>query len=463
LVVDIKMITDKTTLQKVQDVNPTEDDLRLLETVYLNPWISSIKLPNDDWLDPYGKQARFLRCSTRECLFGGAAGPGKSWSLMMAALQYVTEPQYNALILRRTYKDLALPGALMDVSHQWLDGISVNGETAHWDAVEKQWTFPSGATITFGYLATQKDLDQYQGAQWQFVGFDELTQFIEPHYLYLFSRNRTTKDDPIPLRIWSTSNPGGRGHNWVKQRFLVEGETKGRTVIRAWARDNPYLDSVEYEKSLQNLDPVTRAQLLDGNWDQVATGGFFLRQWFETLPTIPAGSTRVRFWDIAATPKSASGRDPDWTAGALVAIKDGVYYLVNIVKTQSTAHDVESLIRRTADADGPGTAIVMEQEPGASGIQVLDYYRRNVLQDRNLKAYRPTGPKQSRIAIVSSHAEAGNLKLISGAWISDFLDEAELYPDGAHDDQLDAVAGAIGMLQAARGRTRIKWFGGIRK
>jgi predicted phage terminase large subunit-like protein len=171
----------------------------------------------------------------------------------------------------------------------------------------------------------------------------------------------------------------------------------------------------------------------------------------------------VRFWDIAATPKSASGRDPDWTAGALVAIKDGVYYLVNIVKTQSTAHDVESLIRRTADADGPGTAIVMEQEPGASGIQVLDYYRRNVLQDRNLKAYRPTGPKQSRIAIVSSHAEAGNLKLISGAWISDWLDEAELYPDGNHDDQLDAVAGAIGMLQAARGRTRIKWFGGIRK
>jgi predicted phage terminase large subunit-like protein len=448
--------------KQVAELQPSEDDIRLLETVYLNPWISSIKLPNEKWLEPYTKQARFLRCNTRESLFGGAAGPGKSWSLMLAALQYVTEPGYNALILRRTYKDLALPGALMDVSHQWLDGVEVKGEKAHWDAVEKQWTFPSGATITFGYLATQKDLDQYQGAQWQFVGFDELTQFIEPHYLYLFSRNRTTADDPIPLRIWSTSNPGGRGHNWVKQRFLVEGETKGRTVIRAWARDNPYLDWEEYEKSLSNLDPITKAQLLDGNWDAIATGGFFMRQWFTTLPAIPAGCTRVRFWDLAATPKAEGGHDPDYTAGALVAMKDGVYYLQDVVRTQSTAHDVEKLIRRTANNDGPEVAIVMEQEPGASGIQVLDYYRRNVLQDRNLRHFRPTGPKESRIAIVSSHAEAGNLKLISGAWISDFLDEAELYPDGAHDDQLDAIAGAIGMLQQAAGRKRIHWFGGGR-
>jgi predicted phage terminase large subunit-like protein len=446
-------------IQQVKEANPTPDDLRLLETVYLNPWIASIKLPNDEWLSPYSKQAWFLRSSTRECLFGGAAGPGKSWSLMLAALQYVTEPGYNALILRRTYKDLALPGALMDVSHQWLDNIKVDGKAAHWDAVEKQWTFPSGATITFGYLATQKDLDQYQGAQWQFVGFDELTQFVEPHYLYLFSRNRSTKDDPIPLRIWSTSNPGGRGHNWVKQRFLVEGKTKGRTVIRAWARDNPYLDWQAYEESLSNLDPITRAQLLDGNWDAVATGGYFLRQWFETLSTIPAGCTRVRFWDLAATPRQ-EGRDPDYTAGALVAMKDGVYYLQDIKRTQSTAQNVEKLIRKTADGDGQQTAIVMEQEPGASGVQVIDYYRRSVLQDRNLRAYRPTGPKESRISIVSSHSEGGNLKLITGAWISDFLEEAELYPDGNHDDQLDAVAGAIAMLQAARGRQRIRWFGG---
>ena len=157
----------------------------------------------------------------------------------------MTEPGYNALILRRTYKDLALPGALMDVSHQWLDGVEVKGEKAHWDAVEKQWTFPSGATITFGYLATQKDLDQYQGAQWQFVGFDELTQFIEPHYLYLFSRNRTTADDPIPLRIWSTSNPAAEGiiglsnASWLKVKPKgAPSFVRGRVIIHIWIGKN---------------------------------------------------------------------------------------------------------------------------------------------------------------------------------------------------------------------------------
>jgi predicted phage terminase large subunit-like protein len=120
---------------------------------------------------------------------------------------------------------------------------------------------------------------------------------------------------------------------------------------------------------------------------------------------------------------------------------------------------VEELIRHTADVDGPDVAVIIEQEPGASGLQVLDYYRRHVLPDRNLRAFRPTGPKESRIAIVSSHVESGNLMLLRGNWISELLDEAELFPDG-HDDQLDSIAGAVAMLQQAGGRTRVRWFGG---
>lgn len=454
---------DKKILKEIADLKPTDDDLRLLETVFLNDWISGVQIQTQDGikpLAPYAKQALFLRSPAREVLFGGAAGPGKSWSLLMAALQYVDQPQYNALILRRTYKDLALPGALMDISHKWLDGLTVKKKQAKWNDMDKKWTFPSGATITFGYLATQRDLDQYQGSQWQGIFFDELTQFIENHYLYLFSRNRNVLGDTIPLRMWSTSNPGGRGHEWVKQRFLIEGEQYGRKVIRAWIWDNPFLNTEEYEKSLNNLDPVTRAQLLDGNWDIVTSGGYFQREWFGAPVPVPEGATRVRFWDLAASPKTAGRRDPDYTAGALVSVKDGTYYLEHIARTQSTAQEVEKLVRRTADFDKPNTTIVMEQEPGASGLQVLDYYRRTVLPDKNLRGYKPTGPKESRIAIVSSHAEAGNLKLCNGAWHNAFLDEAELYPDGAHDDQLDAVAGAIAMLQKNPNRQRIHWFGG---
>jgi predicted phage terminase large subunit-like protein len=343
----------------------------------------------------------------------------------------------------------------MDIMRQWLEG----SHGVHWDRVENLITFPSGAQLKFGYLRNEADKDQYQGANYHFIGVDELTQFDEDQYLWLMSRNRAPiSEADIPLRMWSASNPGRRGHYWVKQRFLIEGELKGRTFVRSLLQDNPHLDYNEYKKTLENLDPVTRQQLLDGNWDVVAGGGFFQRQWFKILDTPPQITLKVRFWDLAATPKTETN-DPDWTAGALVSMHDGSYCVENIVRTQQTAQNVEQLIRQTADIDGPGVAVIIEQEPGASGLQVLDYYRRHVLPDRNLRAFRPTGPKESRIAIVSSHVESGNLMLLRGNWISDLLDEAELFPDG-HDDQLDSIAGAVAMLQQAGGRTRVRWFGG---
>jgi predicted phage terminase large subunit-like protein len=339
----------------------------------------------------------------------------------------------------------------MDIMRSWLEGTD-----AHWNNTDNMITFPSGAQLKFGYFRNENDKDQYQGANYHFIGVDELTQFDESQYLWLMSRNRAPSDDTIPLRMWNASNPGSRGHAWVKQRFIAEGN--GKRFIQSRLRDNPYLDYDEYAATLMNLDPTTRKQLLEGNWDIVAGGGYFQRQWFKIEDSVPIG-TRVRFWDMAATPKTPTN-DPDYTSGALVTLtKDGVYYINHIVRTRDTAQNVERLIRQTADIDGPEVAIVIEQEPGSSGLQVIDYYRRTVLQDRNLHAFRPTGPKDSRIAIVSSHAEGGNLHLVRGSWISDFLDEAELYPE-EHDDQLDSVAGAIASLQTAHGRRRVSWIGG---
>ena len=437
-------------MQELQNTWPSEAEQKkenlYLATVLANPWIKD---------DPTAKQELFLKTEAREALFGGAAGGGKSYCLTMAALQYVDVPYYNALLIRRTYGDLDQPGALMDIMRQWLEG----SRGVHWDHVENIITFPSGAQLKFGYLRNEADKDRYQGANYHFIGIDELTQFDEDQYLWLMSRNRAPiSESDIPLRIWAASNPGRRGHYWVKQRFLIEGELKGRTFVRSLLQDNPHLDYNEYKKTLENLDPVTRQQLLDGNWDVVAGGGFFQRQWFKIMDAPPQSTLKVRFWDLAATPKTETN-DPDWTAGALVSMNDGSYCVENIVRTQQTAQKVEELIRHTADVDGPDVAVIIEQEPGASGLQVLDYYRRHVLPDRNLRAFRPTGPKESRIAIVSSHVESGNLMLLRGNWISELLDEAELFPDG-HDDQLDSIAGAVAMLQQAGGRTRVRWFGG---
>ncbi|HLE80146.1 MAG TPA: terminase family protein, partial [Dehalococcoidia bacterium] len=250
-----------------------------------NPWIAKT---------PTAKQATFLACPNEEAFSGGSGGGGKSFALLMAALQYVPVPGYAALLLRRTFRQLAQPDAIMDLSHKWLGGTA-----ARWDVYNKTWRFPSGATLSFGYLENEADKYQYQGTSLQFIGFDELTQFHESEYRFLFGWLRRREGLEAPLRMRAASNPGGIGHDWVKQRFLVEGRAMGRPFIPARLWDNPHIDREAYRRSLENLDPVTREQILNGNWEARQAGAMFRREWFEVVDAAPALAARVRFWDMA--------------------------------------------------------------------------------------------------------------------------------------------------------------------
>jgi hypothetical protein len=195
-----------------------------------------------------------------EAFFGGAAGPGKSDALLAGALQYVDVPGYAALILRRTYGDLALPGAIMSRAREWLYG------KAHWADKTYTFTFPSKATITFGYCESEDDVYRYQGTEAQYIAFDELTQFSEAQYTYLFSRLRGT-DVGVPLRMRSASNPGGVGHGWVKEHFIKRPE-KGVVFIPAKLEDHPDEEfKTEYRRSLAHLPDLLRRQYEDGDWD----------------------------------------------------------------------------------------------------------------------------------------------------------------------------------------------------
>lgn len=207
-----------------------------------------------------------------EAFYGGAAGGGKSDALLRAALQYADVPGYKALLFRRTFPELSQPSGLIDRAHEWLTG------KAHWNETKHRWTFPSGALLEFGYLQHTNDKYRYQGAELDFIGFDELTHFEEADYRYLFSRLRRAEGSLIPPRVRSASNPGGPGHRWVKRRFIEKlpdpedpsdtlEKCAERIFIPAKLPDNPGIDQDAYREALEQLDPQELAQLLDGDWD----------------------------------------------------------------------------------------------------------------------------------------------------------------------------------------------------
>lgn len=235
---------------------------------------------------PHPTQHAFLWLTCLEALFGGAAGGGKSDALLMGALQYVDVKGYNAILFRKTFADLNLPGSLIPRSKEWLSGTD-----AKWNENDSRWTFPSGATLSFGYMRNDEDRMRYQSAEFQYIGFDELTHFTELQYTYMFSRIRKPQDstgrDPlaqVPLRIRGATNPGGPGHVWVKKRFIKpmgeradepDDPTK-RIFIPSKLDDNPSVDAETYKEALAAVDDATRAQLVDGDWDAREPGDWVI-------------------------------------------------------------------------------------------------------------------------------------------------------------------------------------------
>jgi len=219
---------------------------------------------------PSPKQTVFLLYDGLEAFYGGAAGGGKSDALLMGALQYVDIPGYAALLMRRSYTDLALPGALMDRAHEWLKPY----KEVKWDRETHTFNFPSGASITFGYIQTPKDKWRYQSAEVQYIGWDEITEFPDPDaYTFLFSRLRKLEKSPVPLRVRSASNPVGPGSTWVRKRF-VEGGTSERIFLPATFQDNPHIDKESYLRSLQELPEATQARLIEGSWEAIDSAAF---------------------------------------------------------------------------------------------------------------------------------------------------------------------------------------------
>jgi hypothetical protein len=226
-----------------------------------------------------GPQTDFLAAGEKDVLYGGAAGGGKSYAMLIDPLRYAHKKAHRALILRRSMPELR---EMIDKSRE-LYPLAFQG--AKFREVEKLWNFPSGAKVEFGFLERDADVYRYQGQAYSWIGFDEITHLpTEFSWNYLASRLRTTDSD-IQTYLRCTANPGGVGSHWVKKRYIEPSEhNKGflghdglsRKFIPAKLADNPYLaeDGI-YEQMLKSLPPIQRRQLLEGNWD-VAEGAAFV-------------------------------------------------------------------------------------------------------------------------------------------------------------------------------------------
>ena len=387
------------------------------------------------------KQFRFLLLPSKDAFYGGAAGGGKSEALLTGALMFCHVPGYHAILFRKSLEDHRLSGGLIPRSKEWL--LPVLGKKA-WKSSRHTWTFPSGATLSFGYLNNIDDHYRYQSSEFHYIGFDEVPQIPRHQFLYLFSRLRKLESQDIPLRMRCAGNPEGRFVEWVKQRYVDE-RTAISPFVPAKIADNPGLDKEDYLHSLNYLDPITRARLRDGDWTLLDGGRLFQRSWFGFVKDYPRGGRMVRYWDKAAT-EPGRGKDPDYTVGALCTLVDGILYVIDVVRFRGTPQTNESFIRQTAEMDGLGVDIYMEQEPGSAGVNDIDHYRRHVLLGYSFYGVKSTGSKEIRANPFSSASEAGNVKLVRGSWNEAFLDELILFPDGEHDDQVDAVAGAYQVL-----------------
>ena len=393
-------------------------------------------------------QKVFLRTNSLEALFGGAAGGGKSSALLMAAMQYLDVPNYSAILFRRTFADLSLPGALMDRFKNWISGY----DEVHWNSNTYVATFPSGARISFGYLNNQNDYLRYKGSEFQFIGMDEVTEIRENDYRYLFSRLRRPSSGPlakIPLRMRAASNPAP---NWVRQRFIVEGMTSGRVFVPSKLTDNPGIDAFSYRQALASLDPIERRRLEEGDWWATTLGTMFDRTSFividpNEVPKVGPTARACRFWDLAATEPSSSNPDPDWTVGTLMLFENGIAYVLDVKKARVKGEKVEQLIAQTAAEDGPAVSVRMEQEPGSSGKALVDQYSRYVLPGYDFMGIRSTGDKITRARPFAAAAANGNVRLVRAPWLSDWMDEMSSFPEAAnHDDQVDSVVGAYTFL-----------------
>lgn len=376
-----------------------------------------------------------------DLMYGGAKAGGKSIFMLLAASYYAWHPKHRALLLRKTYKDLTRPGALLDVAKNWW--VKMPG--VEYKAQDMKFIFESGATIEFGHLGNANAHKDHQGSENTFIGIDEAS--LIPHNqiddMRLALRKSIHIDLPLQFRL--TCNPGDISHEYLKRRYVDARNTSMRMFIPAKSNDNPHLDSEEYARQFDGKTEVERRQLLHGDWSVMPSTDFFKLDRLNELDEIPDKDWYwCRSWDFAAT-EPAPGKDPDYTVGVKIGEYDGEFIIADLERFREEPGRTTELLLECAHEDGHTIDIVGEEEGGSAGKTVTNVYSR-MLPGFAYTGIRPTGSKKDRAKVLATAIQNGNVTIVSGDWTHDFINELRSFPQGNHDDQVDAVTQGIQYL-----------------
>lgn len=437
-----------------------------------------------------GPQMQFLASSADIAIYGGSAGGGKTWALLMEPLRHVKNKDFGAVFFRRTTVQIRNEGGLWDESGKLYPLLGASPKE-----LTLEWKFPSGAAVSMAHLEYEKTVANWQGSQIALLLFDELTHFSEKQFFYMLSRNRsmcgvrpyvraTCNPDadswvarfiawwidqgtgfPIPeragvlrwfVRIGDTIIWADRPEDLAEHTMQDEDGNrvpippKSVTFIPAKLTDNAALMAADpgYMASLLALPTVERERLLGGNWKiRPSAGLYFKRDWVEVVDTAPAGMRIVRGWDLAGTPETESN-DPDWTCGTKIgATPDGRYFVLDHKYDRLSPNGVERLVKNTAAQDGRPVQIDLPQDPGQAGKSQVAQYAK-MLAGYNVRSRPVTGDKVTRFSGFSAQAEAGNVYVLRGDWNERWFSELENFPpEGAgHDDDADSTSQAFNGL-----------------
>ena len=441
-----------------------------------------------------GPQEEFLSSPADVVIYGGAAGGGKTYGMLLDALHYTRVRGFGAVFFRKNHNQIFSEGGLWDTSLDLYTGlpnaVPVLGRC--------QWKFldPRGRTISrvsFKHIERDMDLGKWQGSQICGLYFDELTHFSEKTFFYMFSRNRSlcgvrpytrASCNPDPdswvakfIEWWIDPKTGyaipersgvirwfirieevihwadTREELWERFNLTTKTERdkpKSVTFIAASVYDNKLLLEKDpgYLANLEAMALVERERLLHGNWKIKAAAGLFFKrtQLGKRLDAVPTDVVRwVRCWDLAASEKTQKG-DPAYTAGVLMGKRsNGRYIIADVVNRQMAASDVRKTILMTAqmDRDKYGDVrIRLPQDPGQAGKEQAQSYIK-FLSGFNVTTELESGSKATRAEPMAAQWQAGNFDILAGEWNELYLLQLENFPDGKFKDMVDASANAF--------------------